>query len=195
MPDLNDMRLKDEVLDIDYDSAVEPSEFPPPPEEGMYTLIQGKPVISLNDDGSLYRINFAEGHKLADDSAKSVARFDSLYPTAFSRQQGPKLPYFLIDQCRAIGDTNRYRTTGEFITAIQAGEGKPFKAKLTWEGYCGHKNTPQEVADSKQGFTVKGARNFPPLANGSSGHMDSMPCPICGQDIRARERVNLRLPA
>jgi hypothetical protein len=81
------------------------------------------------------------------------------------------------------------RSNQEKAQAIEAAEGKVFKAIVQWDGYCAHKETEHEA---KAAFTVKGARNFP--TNGNGKPAESMPCPTCGQSVQARSRINRRIP-
>jgi hypothetical protein len=98
------------------------------------------------------------------------------------------------DQLRAIGDRATYRSHNEYAAALEAGEGKPFKAQVQWEGGCNHDGT--EFAcdwSDKSVFRVRGARNFP--ANGNGKPSEVVACPTCKQDVVARARINRRIAA
>jgi hypothetical protein len=95
------------------------------------------------------------------------------------------------DHIRALYSTGApersVRTRQERADAIAAAEGKPFKAVVKWEGYCGQKDTELEVSDSKQGVVIKGQRNFP--------KDEDVACRVCGKPIRPRARIDRRISA
>lgn len=189
MPDLSNLKLVEEVIETADDSQyVDASAFPPPMPEGIYTFTQGKPTFAATGAGFL-TASMDQTVSGGDNDGQKLM-FDRVSNKPFDRQ-GVKVS-MMKDHLRAIGDRNTYRSHTEYATALEAAEGKPFKAEVSWEGFCGHKDTPQAVADSKQGFTVKGARNFPP--NGNGGHAESIKCPVCQQEVRARARINRRIP-
>jgi hypothetical protein len=182
MVDLSNLKLVEEVIDVADDSQyADAQEFPPPIPEGIYTFVQGPAKFEATAGGFL---SAAMDHTVAggpEDGHKIM--FDRVSNKPFDRQ-GVKVS-MMKDHLRALGDRNTYRTHTEYATAVAAGEGKPFQAQVGWEGYCGHKGTPQEVTDSKQGFTVKGAKNFP---NGAD-----ITCPVCKQGVRPRARITRRI--
>lgn len=186
-------KLKQEVdVQVDFDAYVDASEFPPPIPEGVYTLKQGKPKFEASKEG--YLVAVFEKHVVegGEQDGKSVA-FDRISNKTFERQ-GVRVS-MMGDQLRALGDTSRPRTNQEYADVIEANEGRPFKAQVQWEGFCGHKDTPVEVADAKDGVTLKGANQFPSAPSGE--RIPEVKCPKdgCGKTIRARARINRRIAA
>lgn len=182
--DLSNLKLVEEVMDVADDSQyVDAQEFPPPIPEGVYTFVQGAPVFTATGAGFL---SASMDHVVAggeQDGAKIM--FDRVSNKPFDRQ-GTKAS-MMKDQLRAIGDRAAYRTHTEYAGALAAGEGKPFKAAVGWEGFCGHKGTPQEIAqgDYANATTLRGAKSFP---NGAD-----VTCPKCQQAIRPRARITRRI--
>ncbi len=184
MVDLSNLKLVEEQIEVADDSQyVDASEYPAPIPEGIYTFIQGAPKFEATAAGFL---SATMDHVVSggeEDGAKIM--FDRVSNKPFDRS-GVKAS-MMKDQLRALGDRATYRTHDEYATALAAGEGKPFKAQVGWEGFCKHKDTPQEVQDSKQGYTVKGAKAFP---NGAD-----IQCPTCKSSVRPRARISRRIAA
>lgn len=188
MVDLQNLKLVEEDITVADDAQyVDATAFPPPVVEGIYTFIQGKPTFKATGGGFL---GAEMTHTISGgtEDGKTVA-FDRISDKPFERS-GVRVN-MMKDQLRAIGDHATYRTHQEYATALEAGEGKPFKAEVQWEGGCAHVGTPQEVAwtDTKV-FRVKYAKNF---SNGSGKPADSIPCPTCGQEVVARAKINRRI--
>lgn len=191
MVDLSNLKLTPELdAVVDFDNYVDPSEFPPPVPAGVYTLEQGKPTFEASKDG--YLVAKLDHTVVGGDQDKAKVSFDRISDKPFERS-GVKVS-MMADQLRALGDKSRPRTHDEYAAAIEAGTGRPFKAQLDWEGGCNHKGTPQECEwNAPEVYRVKGEKNFPANANG--GHLDSLKCPTCGSEVRARTKVNRRIPA
>lgn len=195
MPDLSNLKLVEENIEVADDASYQDAqEFPPPLPEAVYTFIQGKPKFTATDAGFLS----AEMEHTVSGGEFDGKRFpfDRVSNKPFERS-GVKVS-IMKDQLRAIGDRNTYRSHAEYAQALEAGEGKPFKAQVQWEAGCAHKDTPQETdwndkRDPKEGgvFRVKGMRNFP--VNGGGRPSESVKCPVCGQDAVARARINRRI--
>jgi len=188
MVDLSNLKLVEENIEVADDASyADATAFPPPIPEGIYTLIQGKPTFSATGAGFLQA---QMDHTVAGgehDGAKLA--FDRISNKPFERS-GVRVS-MMKDHLRALGDRNTYRSHPEYAQALEAGEGKPFKAEIQWEGGCAHKDTPQEVDwSSKDVFRVRGARNF---VNGSGKPSETIPCPKCGQEVVARARINRRI--
>ena len=188
-PDLSNLKLVEENIEVADDASyVDATEYPPPIPEGVYTLIQGKPEFSATGGGFLQ----AKMDHLVTGGDQDGAKlaFDRISNKPFERS-GVRVN-MMKDHLRALGDRATYRTHQEYAQALEAAEGKTFKAQVTWEGGCAHKDTPHECdwSDAKV-FRVKGARNFP--ANGSGKPSETIACPTCGQDVVARARINRRI--
>jgi hypothetical protein len=184
--DLSNLSLKQEDIDVADDAIyAEAQEFPPPPPEGVYTFIQGKPEFKPTGAGflSAEMTQTITGGEF--DGVKIM--YDRISDKPFERQ-GVKVS-MAKDQIRAVfpqGAPERSaRTHQEYANALAAGEGKPFKAAVIWDGFCKHTGTPQEVTDNKAVLSIKGARNFP---NGGDAK-----CTVCGQGIRPRAKINRRI--
>lgn len=182
--DLSNLKLVEEQLEVADDSQyADAQEFPPPIPEGVYMFTQGKPSFEATGAGFL-SATMDQVVAGGEEDGKKIM-FDRVSNKPFERQ-GVRVS-MMKDHLRALGDRSTYRSHGEYAEAIAAGEGKPFQAAVTWEGYCGHKGTPQEVQNSKDGYSVKGAKNFP---NGAD-----IICPKCQQSIRPRAKITRRIPA
>lgn len=184
-PDLSNLKLVEEVIEtVDESQYKDATEFPPPIPEGLYTFVQGKPEFEPTKDGFL-SANMTQTVVGGEHDGAKVA-FDRVSDKPFERS-GVKVT-MMMDQIRAVygvGTPERSaRTRQERATALEAAEGKPFQAKVQWDGYCGHKDTEHE---GKQGESLKGARKFP--------DGDDVPCSVCGKSIRPRARINLRIAA
>lgn len=184
--DLSGLKLVEEQIDVADESLyVEAQEFPPPIPEGIYTFIQGKPKFEPTGVGFL---SATMDHVVSggeQDGAKIM--FDRVSNKPFERS-GVKVS-MMKDQLRALGDRSSYHSHQEYGDALAAGEGKPFKAQVGWEGFCGHKGTEHEVAkgDYANAFNVKGAKSFPGGAD--------ITCPKCSQPVRPRARISRRIAA
>lgn len=186
--DLSNLKLVEEEIELTDDASyVEATDYPPPPPEGTYTLIQGKPTFAATQGGALSASmdqTIAEG-----EHRDQKIMFDRVSDKAFERG-GVKVS-MMQDHIRSVYATGApersARTRAERASAVEAAEGKAFKAVVKWEGYCGHKDTPQEVANSKDGVVIKGERNFP-------GGQD-VACRVCGKAIRPRARIDRRISA
>ena len=186
--DLSNLKLVEENIEVADDAQyVDASSFPPPVPEGIYTLTQGKPTFKATAGGFL---GAEMTHTVAggEQDGKTIA-FDRISDKPFERS-GVRVN-MMKDQLRAIGDHSTYRTHQEYATALEAAEGKAFKAEVQWEGGCAHVGTEHEVAwtDGKV-FRVRYAKNF---SNGSGKPADSIPCPTCGQNVVARAKINRRI--
>jgi hypothetical protein len=185
--DLSNLKLVEEPTPeiLDDQQYVDAKEFPPPVPEGLYLFLQGAPTFGVTGKGLLkadmdHTISGGE-----HDGAKLM--FDSVSETQFARS-GVTGMSSMKDQIRAVYGTGTpersARTRSDMATAIAAAEGKPFKAKTQWEGGCGHKGTEHE---GKDWVRVKYAKSFP-------GGND-VPCSLCGNPIRPRARISLRIAA
>jgi len=191
MVDLSNLKLVDEVIEVADDAAyVDATEFGPPPDEGVYTFAQGRPTFNATDKGYLQALM---SHKFVggDQDGKDFP-FDRISNKPFERQ-GVRVS-MMQDHLRALGDRTSYRSHQDYAAALEAAEGKPFKAVLQWEGGCHHEGTPQEC-DWTDGrvFRVRGARNFP--QNGSGKPQTEIKCPVCSATVQARARINRRIAA
>lgn len=180
--DLSNLKLVEEVIDVADDSQyADAQEFPPPIPEGIYTFTQGTPKFDATAAGWL---SASMDHVVATGEQEGAKiMFDRVSNKPFERQ-GVRVS-MMKDHLRALGDRSTYRTHPEYATAVSAGEGKTFQAQVGWEGYCGHKGTEHEVTNSKEGYSVKGAKSFPGGAD--------VPCPKCGQAVRPRARISRRI--
>lgn len=183
MVDLSNLKLVEEDITVADDAQyVDASAFPPPIPEGIYTFTQGKPTFKAGNGGFL---GAEMTHTVAggEQDGKTIA-FDRISDKPFERS-GVRVN-MMKDQLRAIGDRTTYRTHGEYATALEAAEGKPFKAEVQWEGGCAHKDTDKAVEWSDPSvFRVKYAKNF--LGK------DSVPCPTCGAEVAARAKIARRI--
>ena len=189
-PDLSNLKLVEEEIQLADDASyVDASEFPPPLPEGAYDFTQGKPTFAATSGGYL-SAEMTQTVATGEFEGRIVT-FDRVSAKPFDRQ-GVKVS-MLTDHLRAVypvGAPERSaRTNQEKAQAIEAAEGKVFKAIVQWDGYCAHKDTPKE---GQPPFTVKGSRNFP--ANGNGKPAETMPCPTCGATVQARARINRRIP-
>lgn len=192
-PDLSNLQLVEEQIEVADDAQyVDATEFPPPIPSGIYTLIQGKPTFTATREKFLQ----AQMDHVVSGGEHDGARvaFDRISNKPFDRQ-GVRVS-MMKDHLRALGDRNTYRTHQDYATAVEAGEGKPFKAAIDWEGGCNHPGTPQECEWSDSNvFRVRGERNFPAAANGTAGHLSETKCTTCGQMVQARTRITRRIAA
>ena len=182
-PDLSNLKLVEENIEVADDAQyVDATSFPPAIKEGIYTFIQGKPTFKATVGGFL---SAEMNHVVSggDEDGKPL-NFDRLSDKPFERS-GVRVN-MMKDQLRAIGDRATYRTHGEYASALEAAEGKPFKAEVQWEGGCNHKDSPQECewSDPKV-YRIKYAKNF--------GGKDSVTCPTCGAEVAARAKINRRI--
>ena len=185
--DLSNLKLVEEQVPevLDESSYVDAQEYPPPPPEGAYTLQQGAPKFGVGNKGLL---KADMNHKIVGgpEDGKQIM-FDGVSETPFERS-GVMGMSTMRDQLRAVypsGSPERNaRGRQDMATALAAAEGQTFQVKIGWEGGCGHKGTEHEGKDWTR---VKSAKNFP-------GGGD-VPCSVCGQAIRPRARVTLRVPA
>jgi len=189
-PDLSNLKLVEEDIQLaDDNSYVDASEFPPPLPEGAYDFTQGKPTFNATAGGYL-SAEMTQTVATGEFEGRIVT-FDRVSAKPFDRQ-GVKVS-MLTDHLRAVypvGAPERSaRSNQEKAQAVEAAEGKVFKAIVQWDGYCGHKETDKE---GQAAFTVKGARNFP--TNGSGKPAETMTCPTCGATVQARARINRRIP-
>lgn len=184
MADLTNLNLTPESAEVDYDKYVDPTEFAPPIPAGVYTFRQGKPEFSATEKGYLSAV-MTQTVVGGEVDGKTV-NFDRVSDKPFERQ-GVKVS-MAVDHVRALGDTARYRTHEEFARAIEAGEGRIFKAQADWEAYC-------NPNDGGCGNSVKGERNFP-LAGDGKTRLNQVNCPKCGKvDLFGNARIVRRIPA
>ena len=184
--DLNNLQLvPEDITDVaDESSYVDATEFPPPPPEGVYTFVQGKPTEKVTKKGQL---GLKFDHTIAGgefDGQKLM--FDEVSEAKFERG-GVSGMSTMKDQIRATypqgAPERNAKTRQEMAEAIFAAEGKPFKGAVIWDGYCGHKETTYEGQD---GVSIKGQRNFP--NDGADAK-----CSLCGNAIRPRAKINRRI--
>lgn len=187
MVDLSNLKLVEEDITnvADESSYVDAQEYPPPPPEGIYTLIQGKPEPKVTKKGKL-GLKFDHVISGGENDGQKLM-FDEVSEQTFERG-GVGGMSTMKDQIRALYPPNSPERNAKgreaMAAAIEAGEGKPFKAAVQWDGYCSHKETSFEGQD---GVSVKGQKNFP---NGG----DAV-CPTCGKAIRPRAKINRRIAA
>ena len=189
MVDLSNLKLVEENIEVADDATyVDASEFPPPIAEGIYIFIQGKPEFQATGAGFL-QATMTHTVSGGDHDGQKLA-FDRISNKPFERS-GVRVN-MMKDHLRALGDRNTYRSHAEYAQALEAAEGKPFKAQVQWEGGCNHKDTPQECEwSSPDVFRARGARAFP--ANGNGKPAETMPCPKCGGEVVARAKINRRI--
>lgn len=191
MVDLSNLKLVEENIEVADDAQyVDATEFGPPIPEGAYTFVQGKPTFKATDKGYL---SAEMNHTIAGGEQDGKPfNFDRLSNKPFDRQ-GVKVN-MMKDHLRAIGDRAVYRSHTEYATALEAAEGKPFKASVVWEGGCNHEETPQ-ACDWASGDVVriKGARNFG--QNGNGQPLTEVKCEKCGNQIQARAKISRRIAA
>jgi len=195
MVDLSNLKLVEEQIELADDASyIDASEFGPPPDEGTYTFAQGRPTFSATDKGFLQALMT---HKFAggDYDGKDFP-FDRISNKPFERQ-GVKVS-MMNDHIRAVyssADRPKPRSHAEYAQALEAAEGKTFKAALQWEAGCRHEGTPQECewTDSDKVWRVRGARSFP--QNGGGKPHTEIKCEICGTVVQARARINRRIAA
>lgn len=193
MPSLSDVlsRVKAEEIEVDFDNYQDASEFPPPAPEGVYTFKQESVEFDATKEGFLLAIlshsiqapgEPVDGHKI---------NFDRVSNKPFERN-GVKVSQ-MADQIRSLGNVERPRTAEDYGNAISAGVGQLWKGQTQWEAGCNHAGTEHEVewGDSKV-FRLKGMKKFPTLPSGQ--HADTVTCPTCGTEVRARERISRRIP-
>lgn len=187
MVDLSNLKLVEEDITVADDASyADAQDFPPPPPEGIYTLIQGKPEFGANAGGFL-SIKMDHVVNGGEFDSRKIA-FDRISDKPFERS-GVRVN-MASDHIRAVYPTGQRpvcRTHVDYAAAIEAAEGKPFKAVIIWEGGCNHKDTPQECdwADDKV-FRVKNERNFP---------QGKAKCTTCGKDVEPRAKINRRVVA
>ncbi len=185
MVDLSNLQLvPEDNISVDEASYVDAVEYPPPPPEGTYTFIQGKPEPKVTKKGQL---GLKFDHIITGgeyDGQKLM--FDEVSEAKFARSGVPGCSS-MMDQIRAIypskSPERSARGREEMANAIMAGEGKPFKAAIIWDGYCSHKGTEFE---GKDGVSIKWAKNFP----GGEGK-----CQLCKNSVRPRAKVDRRIAA
>ncbi len=193
MVDLQNLQLNNDVdVAIDTSTYVDPSDFPPPPPEGIYTFIQGKPTFEATNAGFL-SASMDQVIELPEEAKGGRVGFDRISNKPFERQ-GVRVN-MMMDHLRALGVTDQPKNHAEYAQAIEAAEGKPFKAQVVWEGFCGHKDTEFQIpqGDYTKAYTIRGEKNFPPAPNG--GHLAEVVCPICKQTVQARAKISRRIPA
>jgi hypothetical protein len=194
MPDLSNLKLVEESIEVADDAQyVDATEFGPPLPEAIYTFIQGKPEFKATDAGFL---SAAMNHVVAGgDQDGKTFNFDRLSNKPFERQ-GVRVN-MMTDHIRAVygpNDRPSLRSHQDYANALEAAEGKPFKAQVSWEGGCDHAGTPHECSwTDATVFRVRGARNFPQNSNGQP--LSEIKCPTCGTAVQARARINRRIAA
>jgi hypothetical protein len=190
MPDLSNLKLVEENIEVaDESTYVDAREFPPPLPPGVYQFIQGEPAFSATAGGYLQAEMTHEVAGGEHDKAKLA--FDRVSNKPFERS-GVKVS-MMSDHLRALGDRTRYRSHQEYAEALTRATGKPFNAQVDWEVGCNHEDTDKHVewGDDKV-FRARGARNFP-QANGKP--TTEITCPVCGKKLEARSRITRRIPA
>src|SRR5438045_952537 len=111
MPDLSNLKLVEENIEVADDAQyVDASEFPPPIPEGIYTFIQGKPVFTATAGGYL---SAQMEHVVAggEQNGAKIA-FDRVSDKPFERS-GVRVN-MMKDQLRALGDHATYRSHAEY---------------------------------------------------------------------------------
>lgn len=194
-PDLSNLKLVEEEITVADDASyVDASEFPPPIPSGIYTFIQGKPEFTATAGGFLQA---TMTHVVAggeQDGAK--LGFDRVSDKPFDRS-GVRVS-MAGDHVRAVypaGTRPVCRSHADYAAALEAAEGKPFKAAVDWEGGCNHAETPQETEWTGDNvFRVKGERNFPASPNGT-GRLSEVKCPTCNKPVQARSKITRRIVA
>lgn len=186
MVDLSNLKLVEEQIEVTDDSQyVDAREFPPPPPEGLYNFLQGAPTFGATAAGHLQAT--MDQTIVGGDQDGTKVMFDRVNAKPFERD-GVRGCSFMRDHLRAVyppsSPERSARTNDELATALAGAEGKTFKGKVKWDGYCAHKET--EHGD-KDAFSVDGQRNFP---NGND-----VPCPICAKPVRPRAKISLRIAA
>lgn len=206
--DLNALPLEaPDMVQPDFDNYQDAQEFPPPPPEGTYSFRTTKAEIEKFENGVLTVLYDHELFDMASGNKIGDLRFDRVSTKVFKRNEVPVS--MAADQLRAIGVAERPsspRQWGEQLLNVKSfcDAGNMWQGAIKWDGYCGHKGTEHEtkmengkLVGGKEAFTVKGMKKFPQegAANGSGPHYaDTMPCPTCKQEVRARAKVDRRIP-
>lgn len=192
-PDLNALQLVEENIQVADDATyVDASEFPAPHPAGTYNLTQGKPEFSATKKGALQALM---NHKInGGEYDGQEVRFDRINDQPFER--GGVMVNGINDHLRAVYGPNErpsMRSHTERAQALEAAEGRPFKAVIDWEAGCNHKDTQHEVDwnDKEKVFRLKRMTEFPQNGNGTYKH--EVPCPTCGETVYARERIVRRI--
>lgn len=199
--------------DISWDNYADAQEFAPAIPEGTYSLRTVKAEIEKFDQttGVISVAYDHEAYDIATGAKVGVLNFDRVSTKVFNRSN---IPVSMgADMLRAIGVTQRPsspREWGEQLLAVKAysDQGNFWTGVVAWDGYCAHKDTPFETAldgfkkplpvqpeGHKAPVTLRGAKNWPiEGSNGSEHRAEEVPCSVCGTAIRARAKVNRRLP-
>lgn len=199
--------------DISWDNYADAQEFGPALGEGTYNF----KVIKAEADG--YDVNTGvvtvlfdhEAYDIQTGNKAGVLNFDRVSTKVFNRSNIPVS--HAADMLRAAGVTQRPASPREWadqLLALKAwsDQGNVWVGAVQWDGYCAHKDTPFEtimdgnkkpLAVQPQGhvlpFSPRRAKSWPlEGANGSEHRADTMPCPTCGKDVRARAKIDRRLP-
>ena len=183
---------EDIELDVDYDNYVEAGEFPSPIADGTYNFkpleVQFDFIEAKNGDPAILKAVLK--HEAFDEQGNAIGKvsFDRISDKPFLRGKDKVKASHMADQFIAWGDRQRYGNKQEKALAIKAhvDAGDPFRAVTKREVFCNHKDTPQAVAQSKDGWTLKG--------NKIPAGEDEMTCPVCQKKARINARIDRRIP-
>lgn len=212
---LNDLPLEPvgQQPDIDFNNYADAQEFAPAIPEGTYNfkVIKAEPDSFDTKTGVFTVLYDHEAYDIATGAKVGTLNFDRVSTKVFNRSNIPVS--HAADMLRAIGVTQRPespREWGEQLISAKSwsDQGNFWIGAVQWDGYCAHKETPFETAmgpDKKplavqpQGhalpFAPKRAKNWPlEGTNGSEHRLEELPCTVCGKPIRARAKIDRRLP-
>lgn len=201
---------------IGWDSYADPTEFPPPIPEGLYAFKTTEVKIE-KFEAQTGVVSFIMTHTAFDKQTGAevgTIAFDRISTKVFQRQGIPVS--MAADQLRACGITDRPtspRQWGEAIMSIKTWceQGNTWDGQVQWDGYCGHKDTPQAPVlgpDNKTPlpqqtpphalpYSCKGMKSWPAEASSNGAvaqHQAVKPCPSCGSDVAARAKISRRIP-
>jgi len=199
--------------DIGWDNYADAQEFAPAIPQGTYNFKTTKAEIEKFDQntGVVSVIYDHEAYDIATGQKVGMLNFDRVSTKVFNRSNVPVS--MGADMLRAIGVTQRPsspREWGEQLLAVKTfcDQGSFWVGVVKWDGYCGHKDTafetvmgndkkalPQQPEGHKAPVTLKGDKSWPlEGTNGSEHRAEEVPCSVCGQPIRARAKVDRRVP-
>lgn len=192
MPDLSNLKLTPEAVEVNFEEYVDASEFPPPIPEGIYTFVsevQDAKAGLFSASKDKYLVATLKDVVSGGEFDGASITFDRISNKPFERS-GVKVN-MMTDFLRATGNTSRPRTHDEYAQAIETSLGRPWKGQVQWEAYCNHKDTLEATKDA---WSLKGMGNFEAI--GTSGQRNpAKSCPICGKEVTARSKINRRIPA
>lgn len=200
-------------VDVDFNNYADAQDFAPAIPEGPYQFKTIRAEIEKFDaaTGVLTVSYDHEAYDPATGKKVGVLNFDRVSTKVFQRSNIPVS--MAADMIRAIGVTQRPaspREWGEQLVAVKSycDQGNFWNGIAKWDGYCAHKDTPFEtVMDNfkkplavqpeghKAPVALRGSKSWPlEGANGAEHRAEEVPCSVCAQPIRARAKIDRRLP-